>query len=96
MAIVEVNNVAFCILAGERGLDPDDLEPPACKSLMLNAISKRLKDFPRHTQPRAVHLTRDIWSIETGLRTPTLKVKRQIVEQKYAAEITRLYAERRS
>lgn len=72
--------------------DGKDLEHSHCKSLVLEAISRRLKDFPSHARPRAVHLTRDAWTIGAGLQTPTLKVKRRMVEQRYATAIARLYA----
>ncbi len=94
VAVIEIDDDAFRAAAVKRGVDPEDLENPACKTLVLRAIARCLADFPRYAQPRAVHLTRDPWSVEMGLQTPTLKVRRQMVERRYAAEIAQLYAER--
>jgi long-chain acyl-CoA synthetase len=92
VAVIAINDAAFRSVAAEHGLDPQDLEHPDCKSLVLEPISRRLRDFPSHARPRALHLTRDAWTIEAGLQTPTLKVKRRMVEQRYATAIAGLYA----
>ncbi|MCK6452586.1 MAG: hypothetical protein L6R19_17325 [Alphaproteobacteria bacterium] len=39
-----------------------------------------------------MHATFDAWTTENGLLTPTLKIKRDRLERRYAAEIDRLYA----
>ena len=36
------------------------------------------------------------WSIENGQLTPTLKLKRRLIRQKYAREIAELYGDRRN
>ncbi len=94
VAVVEINDTAFRAIAAKQNVDPEDLENPACKTLVLRAIARRLAEFPRYAQPRAVHLTRDPWNVEGGLQTPTLKVRRQMVARRYAAEIAQLYADR--
>ena len=45
-------------------------------------------------QIRAVHLALTPWTVEAGLLTPTLKVKRDALQRKFAKEIEALYAER--
>jgi len=40
-----------------------------------------------------VHLTLQPWTIEAGLLTPTLKVKREPVASLFAKEIDALYGE---
>jgi len=34
------------------------------------------------------------WTIEGGLLTPTLKIKRSAIEARYSSEVERWYAER--
>jgi long-chain acyl-CoA synthetase len=39
------------------------------------------------------HLVPDEWTLDTGELTPSLKLKRRVVQQKYAAEIAAFYAD---
>jgi long-chain acyl-CoA synthetase len=47
--------------------------------------------LPYYAQPRAVALTLDPWTVENGLITPTLKLKRNNLAARYADGIDRLY-----
>ena len=59
---------------------------------LIERANERLKAFPRHIRVRRVLATREPWTMENGLLTPTLKVKRERVQQKFGAEIERIYA----
>jgi long-chain acyl-CoA synthetase len=61
------------------------------KSLIRRA-NDRLKEFPGYIRVRRVVATREPWTVENGLLTPTLKVKRERVQEKFGAEIERAYA----
>jgi len=61
------------------------------KSLIQRA-NERLKGFPRYIRVRRVVATRDPWTVDNGLLTPTLKVKRERVQERFSAEIERAYA----
>ena len=61
------------------------------KSLIQRA-NERLKGFPRYIRVRRVVATRDPWTVDNGLLTPTLKVKRERVQKKFGEEIERTYA----
>jgi len=52
----------------------------------------RLKGFPRWVRIRRCIATRDPWSIENGLLTPTLKLKRPLVLAKFKDELDAVYA----
>lgn len=41
--------------------------------------------------PRAIHLVRDSWSIDNGLMTPTLKLKRKNLMAYYEDAIEQMY-----
>ena len=59
---------------------------------LIRRANERLKGFPRYIRVRRVVATREPWTVENGLLTPTLKVKRDRVQEKFDAEIERTYA----
>jgi len=61
---------------------------------VLQRITEQIKEFPGYARVRRVLLTLEPWSIENGLLTPTLKVKRARVFTHYEKEIARLYEKR--
>jgi long-chain acyl-CoA synthetase len=84
-------------LATGLGLDPSDpeaLRAPAARAAVLALVQERLKTIPLHAQVRAVSLSLEPWTVENGLLTPTLKVKRARVETQFHDLIRRLYGGR--
>jgi long-chain acyl-CoA synthetase len=63
----------------------------AAKKFVLGRIKKAVASFPSYAMPRSVWVTLDPWTVDNGLITPTLKVKRKQVEERFAAEIATLY-----
>jgi long-chain acyl-CoA synthetase len=53
-----------------------------------------VRGFPAYATPRAVWWTTEPWTIDTGLVTPTLKIKRPAMEQRFADQIAALYGRR--
>jgi long-chain acyl-CoA synthetase len=47
-----------------------------------------------HEQLEKIVVTRDTWSIENGMLTPTLKLKRAAIEERYLVRVEAWYAER--
>ena len=81
-------------LAKELNLDPNDPKSLSAKLLhqnLLRRVKKATKGFPQYGVPRALILTLTPWTIENGMLTPTLKLKRHIIKARFQDEITKLY-----
>lgn len=93
-AVAVVNPDEFKTVCGELGLDPtkpESLQGPAFRKAALKRIKTATAGFPNYGVPRQVHCTLDAWTIDNGLLTPTLKMKRNLIRQRYTAEINALY-----
>ena len=92
--IAVVNQVEWEVLARSVGLNPDDassLHHAAAEREALARIEKQTRSFARYAVPRAIHLVRDSWSIDNGLMTPTLKLKRKNLMAYYQDAIEQMY-----
>jgi len=81
-------------LCAAEGLDPF---PAAAGSKRVEEvlrvrIAAQMKEFPGYAQIRRVSTTLDPWTVENGLLTPTMKLKRAKVMEKFNAEIDKMYA----
>lgn len=93
--LLVLNPRAWNTLAGELGLDPEDgasLITIQAREAILERVGGLLRHFPHHAQVRAVEPTLESWSVENGLLTPTMKLKRTVIEEKFSDRIARLYA----
>jgi long-chain acyl-CoA synthetase len=70
------------------------LAHPLAKAKMVKEVIGKLQGLAAFETPKKVGLLEHDFSIERGELTPTLKVKRRVVERRYAAEIEALYTER--
>lgn len=70
----------------------EELATEAAQRLLLQHIAVALRGFPGYARVRRVALTLDEWNVENGLLTPTLKLRRAQVQQRYAAQIAALFA----
>jgi len=80
--------------AQDQGLDPmqpDALQDERLHRAVLGRVQQALKHFPGYAKVRRVHLTLAPWTVEEGLITPTLKVKRPKVLQRYADAVEAMY-----
>ena len=76
------------------GLDPanpDALASEAAHAMALQRIARQVKAFPSYATPKQVCLLREPWTIDAGLMTPTLKLKRPALEHRFAAQIEKMY-----
>ncbi|HOM29347.1 MAG TPA: long-chain fatty acid--CoA ligase, partial [Deltaproteobacteria bacterium] len=69
----------------------DLINNPEVYKLYEKEIEGLMKDFGKVEQIRKFTLLETEWSQETGELTPTMKVKRKVINQKYAAVIDAMY-----
>ncbi len=94
-ALLVLNREAWRELAAGFALDPgaaDSLAQHDVRRRVLEKLRELLRSFPGHAQVRAVRLSLEPWTIENGLITPTLKLKRAEMELRFDAAIRDLYA----
>jgi len=98
-AIVVPNRKSLTAWAEQNGVDHSDYDklcanPKAMEavkqSLHATATKERMKTFEK---PSGVFLTSDEWSVESGLVTAAMKLKRNEVQQKYKEQINKLFPE---
>ncbi len=82
--------------AQELQVDPDDpasLHNKKVISKVISRIRELLHDFPGYAKIRRVHLSLEPWSIDNGLITPTLKIKRNKVLEHLHKDVEQLYSQ---
>ena len=92
VAVVVLNADNWASFAKELGVDKDDPNGQPAKQALLSDLSRATADLPNYAKIRAVHAVIEPWTTENGLLTPTLKIKRSVVESRFAEEIEALYA----
>ncbi|SOD41690.1 AMP-dependent synthetase/ligase [Nitrosovibrio sp. Nv4] len=92
-ALLVLNQREWANLAKSLGLkdDAQSLANSAVRGAALNKIKAALHSFPKYARVRAVYLTLEPWTVENGLLTPTLKLKRSEMEKRFADKIDELY-----
>jgi long-chain acyl-CoA synthetase len=83
--------------AADRNMETDNvaafLAQPDVAAKMEREVMGSLRDLASFEMPKKIGLIEEDFSIERGELTPTLKVKRRAVEDRYKDRIEALYAE---
>jgi long-chain acyl-CoA synthetase len=93
-AVLVLNPDAWREFAAGLGKDPEapeSLMDEEVRNAILEIAAETLHDQPAAAQVHRVHLTVEPWTIDNGLLTATLKLKRAEIERKLAAEIAAMY-----
>ena len=97
VALVVPDMEALKKWAGEQGIDAasDDklLADKRVNDLLMSEVEKHSGAFKGFERIKRIALTPDDFTQENGMLTPSLKVKRRVVWQKYAPSIESLYAD---
>lgn len=95
-ALVVVNQDTWKSVAEKMSLaaeDPASLRSTQVTAMVLEKIAALLHDFPGQARVRAVCPMLKPWTIDGGLLTPTMKMRRTEIEKQFYREIQELYAE---
>ena len=93
-AFVVLNPALWRELAHDMRLDENAvgaLELDAVRSAILARIQMVTATFPAYAVPRSVRITLTPWSIQNGLMTPTLKLKRAALHEFFSSRIDEIY-----
>lgn len=94
-ALVVLSEENWPALAKELALEPKDsasLRDKKLQGVMLRRVKQALKQFPGYAKIRQVTLLTEPWTIEDGLITPTLKVKRAKVVERFSDALKEMYS----
>ena len=92
--VAVVNPAEWKAMAKSLGLHPEDetsLHHSAAEREALVRVERQMRSFARYAVPRAIHLVTDLWNIDNGLMTPTLKLKRKNLMVYYQRDIAQMY-----
>ncbi len=71
--------------------DPGALKSESFEKHLCEIIAQQLKEFPGYARIHNINCTLEAWTIDNELITPTLKLKRNRIMERYAADIEKMY-----
>jgi long-chain acyl-CoA synthetase len=86
--------ILFSGTLGVKATDKNSLKEKFVEKAVLARIAKQIETFPGYATIRRAHLSLDPWTVDNGLLTPTLKIKRPQIEMHHEEDIEALYANR--
>ena len=95
-ALIVLNEAHWQDFAASLNIDPHQaaaLTSPKVLKALTQRVATHLKHFPGYAQIRRLHPELAPWTIENGLLTPTLKIKRNLILERYRAAIGAMYAD---
>ena len=79
----------------EKGIECNSLskaiQEPILKDEILKEVENHNQNFGSWEQIKKIELTPDVWTIDDGHLTPTMKLKRKVVTEKYKDLIEKMY-----
>ena len=92
-ALINLNPDKWQKLAMQLGIttEQDMLNHPSVHEFVIHRLKELMTEFPGYAKIYRVHLTLDAWTVENSLMTPTLKLKRQQITDRYMEQIHQMY-----
>ena len=97
-ALIVPNFDQLAAYVSHKGLDgletPEKMIADArIKDLLERQVAETTAKLSKFEKVKKITLLAKEFSVEGGEMTPTLKIKRRVIDEKYAAEIEKMYAE---
>lgn len=93
-ALLVLNSDKWFSLAKQLKLDAmnsSSLHNKSLQQFVIQRLRELLHDFPAYAKVRKVSITLEPWTVENGLLTPTMKIKRASVIEHHQNDVNRLY-----
>ncbi|CAB1276025.1 AMP-dependent synthetase/ligase [Candidatus Nitrosacidococcus tergens] len=94
-ALIVLNSDSWVDLAKNLDLNPNQecsLKHPKVIKQVLGKVKSHTRSFPGYAKIRNVFLSLTPWTVENGLLTPTLKIRRNKILSQYQRQIEDLYS----
>ncbi len=93
-AIVVLNKSQLDTLASSLGvnINSNSLNTTPVTDIVLSRIQQQMTGFPGYAKIYKVFISLEPWTVDNGLITPTLKLRRNQILEKFSAEISKMYA----
>ena len=91
-ALVVLDKELLDELCQSKGWSASDLASQKLNVELVKLIAALMGKFPGYARIRKVHVCPEEWTVESGLITPTLKIKRPMLMTRFQDEIEALYA----
>ena len=95
IALAVLNPEVWAEIAAKVGVLPDQpesLTDSNVEAKVLRRIARNISSFPGYAKVNRVRLLTEPWTIDNGMLTPKLSLRRNKVVEKFSAEIDSLYA----
>ena len=93
-ALAILNPLSWKSVAMQYNLDPElhrSLHDQKAEEIVLEKLAYQIREFPGYARVRRVALLPEPWTVENAMLTPTLKLRREQVLERYKAVVERLY-----
>ncbi len=71
------------------GIKPNNSEET--QQIVLRQITKRIDGFPGYAKIQKAVVIQEPWTVENGMITPTMKMRRRLISEKHESKIAALY-----
>lgn len=91
-AIAVLNTEQYSKLCQQLNIDTDtDPNSSVIKDKLMQHLKVKLASFPGYTRIFRIHATLEAWTVENSMITPTLKLKRQVIQDNFDSVINDFY-----